>query len=203
MLRKEEKKFSRDTSFEYDKISKKVEGIGKIVFFSFIGILLISQLVGLTKGTFIDTILSFVFAQFAGRTLLNVFFLGLIGGLFFLSVPLEIFFINAMHNIQLDSFILGAVFFVGLLLSYLANYFMGYLFSPFATKLMSPQQFYGIKVKLNKYGSWLILIFNLFPLPSQPLTFVCGVFKYNKLRYFSLWTTGWFIKIIILIIVFG
>jgi membrane protein YqaA with SNARE-associated domain len=203
MLKKEEKLFAKDKVFEYDKISKNVEGIVKIIFFSLILILIISQVSGLTKGTFIDSIISFIFNQFSGKTLLNVFFLGLIGGLFFLSVPIEILFINALHNVQIDSFIIGAIILIGLFLSYILDYLIGYFFSPLATKIMSPKQFYGIKVKLNKYGSWLILIFNLFPLPSQPLTFVCGVFKYNKLRYFSLWTIGWFIKIMILIIMFG
>ena len=196
-------KFDRRSVFQYDKFSKKLEGVIKIFLVTLIVLIIIAQLVGLTKGTFIDKGLSFIFNQFSGKTNFGVFMIGLIGGLFFLSVPIEVLFVNALHQIQLDSFILGAILFVGLLISYLIDYFLGYFMSSLATKMMSPKQFYGIKVKLNKYGSWLILLFNILPLPSQGLTFVCGVFRYSKMRYFSLWTVGWFIKIIFLVVFLG
>ncbi len=195
--------FLKDNVFQYNKISKRIEGMVKILLGTILVLVIIAQVVGLTEGTFIDKIISFIYQQFSGKTLSGVFLIGLIGGLFFLSVPIEILFINAMHRIIVDSFVLGAILFIGLLLSYILDYLMGYYLSSLATKMMSPKQFYGIKAKLNKYGSWLILLFNILPLPSQGLTFVCGVFRYNKMRYFSLWTVGWFIKILALIVFFG
>lgn len=198
-----EKKISRDNVFEHSKVTKKIEGIIKIFLGVLFVLILIAQFSGLTKGTFIDSILSFIYQQFSGKTIMGVFLIGLIGGLFFLSVPIEVLFVNALHQVNLDSFVLGALVFIGLAISYSINYLLGYYLLSVATKMMSPKQFYGIKSKLNKYGSWFILLFNLFPLPSQGLTFVCGVFRYNKLRYFSLWTIAWFLKILVLIIVFG
>lgn len=185
---------------EYQHNHKKIEGIVKISIVILICAVLIAYFSGLTKGTFIDSFINNLGSQFNAKTLTNVLVIGLIGGLFFLSVPLEALFITAIINVKANPFLIIVFMLLGLAVSYSLNYLMGRYMSSFATKLVSPKKFYKIKVMLNKYGKGVVFLFNVLPLPSQILTFICGVFKYNKLRYASLWLTGWTVKLIVIVL---
>lgn len=190
----------KNTIQEYDKANKIREGIIKIAIISVLSALIIAHFLGITKGTIIESIINSLGSQFNATNLNNVFFVGLIGGLFFLSVPLEALFITAIINIHTNPVAIMFAMMLGLSISYTINYVMGKYMSGIATKLVSPKKFYKIKVLLNKYGKGLIFLFNVLPLPSQILTFICGVFKYNKTRYFSIWGAGWLIKLSLIII---
>ncbi len=191
---------SESAVFEYNHRIKKIEGIIKIALISIIGILAIVHFFGLTKGTILDIIMQNIASQFAGNSPLSVFIICVVGGLFILTVPIELLLINAYSKLPTQSHTLFLISLLGLFIAYTINYFVGYYFSKFATKLISPKQFYSVKIKLNKYGKGVIFLFNVLPLPSQLLTFVCGVFRYNKIRYFAIWLFAWVLKLFIIIL---
>jgi membrane protein YqaA with SNARE-associated domain len=190
---------SKDTTaiITYNQKTKKIEGIIKIVIVTILILLIGAYISNVFEGTIIDTIISFIGIQFGSKTILGTFLIGTIGGLFFLSVPIEILYINAIREIQSPGLIAmhAITLIAGLAIAYSIDYLFGLHLSGFSKKLISAKQFYNIKAKLNRYGLWLILLFNITPLPSQALTFICGVFRYNKTRYAAIWATGWIIKI--------
>ena len=61
-------------------------------------------------------------------------------------------------------------------------------------KLISPKKFYKLKGLLNKWGSLAVLLFNATPLPSQHLSVILGVFRYNKTRFYVFVFLGQLIK---------
>jgi membrane protein YqaA with SNARE-associated domain len=185
---------------EYNKKAKVIEGIIKLAVIALLIILILSYTLKVFEGTFIDTIITFIATQFGSKTILGTFLIGAIGGLFFLSVPIEILYINAIRSSESPTLILGhaVILLLGLSIAYCIDYAFGLYLSGFSKKLISAKQFYNIKAKLNRYGLWLILLFNITPLPSQALTFICGVFRYNKTRYAVIWATGWIIKITVI-----
>jgi membrane protein YqaA with SNARE-associated domain len=191
---------NKEVIVEYNKKAKIIEGIIKIVVISILVILILSYTLKVFEGTFIDTIITFIATQFGSKTILGTFLIGAIGGLFFLSVPIEILYINAIRSMDSPSLIFAhaITLLLGLSIAYSIDYLFGLHLSGFSRKLISAKQFYNIKAKLNRYGLWLILLFNITPLPSQALTFICGVFRYNKTRYAAIWATGWIVKITVI-----
>jgi len=190
----------KDSIIEYNYKTKRFEGIIKIAVIVGILILITSYMLKVFEGTILDIIISFVVKQFGSQTILGTFLIGAIGGLFFLSVPIEILYINAIRGTESISLITGhaLALMCGLAIAYSIDYLFGLYLSGFSKKLISAKQFYNIKAKLNRYGLWLILVFNITPLPSQALTFICGVFRYNKTRYATIWAIGWIVKITII-----
>lgn len=185
---------------EYNKNYKIKEGIIKILISTFLIGIAIAYFTGLTDGTIIETIINFVKSQFIASKLSSLFFIGLLGGLFFLSVPIEALFIGALIKLPYNGFLMASILLLGLFFGYSIDYFMGKYMSSFATKLVSPKKFYKVKIQLNKYGKGLVFMFNVLPLPSQILTFIAGVFKYNKARYFLIWISAWTIKLIVILL---
>jgi membrane protein YqaA with SNARE-associated domain len=49
-------------------------------------------------------------------------------------------------------------------------------------------------VLVNKYGMATVFVFNVLPLPAQPLATVLGVFKYNKAKFYLAFILGQGIK---------
>jgi membrane protein YqaA with SNARE-associated domain len=126
-------------------------------------------------------------------TLLGVFYSSLIGGLFFVFMSMEALFINLLRTSH-PAYLVMAVYLLGILSSYTANYFIGMRLSNFAKKAVSPQKFYKIKGLINKYGALAIFILNVGPLPSQPLSAILGAVKYNKIRFYVYSMAGQIVK---------
>ena len=138
-----------------------------------------------------------IMANIVDSTLLGVFYTALIGGLFFVFTPLEVFyakFLGSGHSMLL----IFAVYMLGITISYSIDYFLGLKLSRFAKKLISPRKFYSIKGKINKYGSAAVFMFNALPLPSQILTAILGVFKYNKTRFYVFFFLGQIVKLAVI-----
>ena len=104
-------------------------------------------------------------------------------------LPLEALFITFLIGGQ-NGLLLILIYVFGFICSYTLNYYIGYKLSEISRKLITPKKFYKIKGIINRYGSGAIFAFNLFPLPSQPLAAILGVFKYNKPRFYTLFILG-------------
>ncbi|MFT4326869.1 MAG: VTT domain-containing protein [Candidatus Woesearchaeota archaeon] len=193
--------YMRHKFFQYNERKKVLQGTYKMLFLFTLAALIIIYNLGAFQGTFVETIVAFIFTQIFSGTFLGHFLFGFFAGLFFLTIPIEPIYIGFLIASP-NPAITGLLIFTGLCISYTLNYLIGYYLSSASRNMVSPKQFYKIKVKLNRYGAWAIFFFNLFPFPSQILVFMCGVFKYNRTRLALIWLSAWILKLSVLTIFF-
>lgn len=136
-------------------------------------------------------------ASIADSTLLGAFYTALIGGLFFVFMPLEVLFARFLGTGNPFLLVL-LVFISGLVVSYTINYLVGMKLSGISKKIISPRKFYKTKNILNRYGAAAVYIFNALPLPSQPLAAILGVFRYNRTRFYVFFLLGQLTKYIVI-----
>jgi len=192
--------FREDRIFRYDRLNKIGFSLSLIVFTAAIAVLAVAYFFlrdsDIAVFIILNKIITHFSSQVGGATPLGILYTTLFGGLFFLSVPLEVLFIKflkAGHPI----IILFLFYFLGLIVSFTANYYIGYKLSSLSKRLISPKKFYKAKGLLNRYGSWAIFGFNVLPLPATQMFIVLlGVFKYNKIRFYTFFLLGQLVKYI-------
>lgn len=145
---------------------------------------------------------SFVASEIYRVTPLGLFFLGLFGGLFFIPLPLEFFFIAALNKGNPALLSLGLLL-AGYLPSQLLDYFLGSRFNRLLMHFVSKKKLYRSKRWVNRFGPYAILVFNLLPLPSPMLTFALGIARYNPMRLFAFLLVGVLIKFFVLMLFIG
>ncbi|MBR9690473.1 hypothetical protein GOV08_02200 [Candidatus Woesearchaeota archaeon] len=189
--------------YEYDLQRKVIHGVIMIGFFMLAGVLFATYIFyfrqfGLLQGTFIETIMIFFKDQIANYTFLGLFIAAMVGGLFFIPLPMEIIFATFLVKNPATA----TVFFVymaGLTLGYSFDLFIGYKFSTFARNLISTKKFYKMKTWINNYGKFAVFLSCVTPLPSQQVSFIVGVFKYNKYKFLTQFLAGQTIKLLAII----
>ncbi len=180
--------FSENRIFEYNRIRKILFGV-MVIFAGIAAAAFIAAYYAKFRHSdfFIFSALSSAWASIskniADSTLLGVAYTSLIGGLFFVVLPIEVFiarFFSAGNSFA----VVFVIYMAGIFISYAANYFIGMKLSGISKKMISPKKFYKTKGILNRYGGIAVYVFNFLPLPSQPLSVILGVFRYNKARFF-------------------
>jgi len=191
---------------EINAKKKRREGLAIIFSVVFIVVVVILYVTYLRKlaffqDTFVSHLVGFVKDHIAQFDIMGAFFIALFGGLFFIFLPMELYFINSLnHN---SGWTLLLVYVIGMLVSYSADYLIGKNLSNLSRKLISPKKFYRIKSYLNRYGKIAIFGASAIPmLPSQQITFILGVFRYNKTRLLALTVAGQLVKYVVLILIF-
>ncbi|MEK6850011.1 MAG: VTT domain-containing protein [Nanoarchaeota archaeon] len=123
----------------------------------------------------------------------DLFFAGLLGGLFFILMPLEVMFYSSIIK---GSSPLLSIFMMtsGFVLAQAINYYVGTKFSPLVMNFVSRKKVYSVRRFINKHGSYGIFLINLSPLPSEILTFALGLAKYNVYRMFMFVILGTLLK---------
>ena len=194
------KVFSDTRMFSYNWKKKIAFGIavifGALVIASFIlSYFLVLNKIDSRAVQIFQSVTGHVMSHISSSTTLGIIYISLIGGLFFIFMPMEVFiarFITAGNP-----FIVVLVLYLGgVFVSYSIDYFIGLKLSRLSKKLISPRKFYSIKGKLNRYGSWAIFVFNVLPLPSQILSAILGVFRYNKTKFYVFFMSGQLVKCI-------
>ncbi|MDA3856611.1 MAG: VTT domain-containing protein [Candidatus Woesearchaeota archaeon] len=190
--------YDKDLMFSYDFNRKLFLNFayffGFILFVSFILYYVFS--IRISNNLFsiiVNGFFSHIYLQLKSTTFLGAFYTTLFGGLFFVFVPLEIIFVaflRAEHNPI--SIIL--LFILGLVISYSINYEIGMRLGNISKKIISIKKFYKIKSMVNRYGVYAIFVFNVLPLPSQPLSTILGVFKYSRNKFYIFFILGQLIK---------
>lgn len=180
---------------EYNRLFKKWSVIS---IFSFIAIIIALYFIFVEKlqifeGTWIPILLHHIKTQVFSYSALGLFYVCLFGGLFFLFIPVEAFYIAALKTGKLSPLHI-ILMIIGILASYSLNYIIGLRFSGISKKFVSPKKFYKTKIIVNKFGKFAILFLNIIALGSQQLTFVLGVFHYNKTRILVFTVIGQLIK---------
>jgi membrane protein YqaA with SNARE-associated domain len=199
--------FTSTGYFSYNHKKKKFFGLIYISFFLFIALFIASYIFFLRHMDsriilFIQDIIGHVMFQLKEGTIFGIVYTAFFGGLFFIYMPLEAFFVRYL-SLGYPSIMVFLIYILGMLLSYSINYFVGYRFSNFSRDLIGLKKFYNIKGLINKYGSLLVFLFNAIPFfPSQPLSTLLGVFKYNKVKFYIFFLSGQIIKFTIIIIIY-
>ncbi len=118
-------------------------------------------------------------------TSLGLFYASIIGGLFFIPMPLEIFFYIGL--IKGNSIVISYILInIGYTISQYINYVLGVKFSPFILPFVSKRNIYKVRRYVNKYGGYAIFFSSIVPSPSEILVLALGITKYNEVRLFSL-----------------
>lgn len=159
------------------------------------------QKMELFTDSFLTSIIRHIGYHLSSSSLLGAFYLGMFGGLFFIPTPIELIAMRIMDQNPYYVLVLIPLF-AGLFISYSIDYIIGLKLSNLARKLISIKKFYKLKTFINRYGKYGILFFNALPLPSQQLTFVLGVFRYNKIRLLVFTLAGQIIKYALIILGF-
>ena len=154
------------------------------------------------KSAPLEAFKSFIDREVKNLTPIGMFYISFTGSLFFLFAPIEIFFLLSLEK---GAPILILLFFTlaGIIPAHLINYFIGLKFGNPILNFMSKKKVYKLRRKINKYGIYAILLFNMLPLPSDLLTFGLGITKYNTARLFLFLIIGNLIKLGFIILLFS
>ena len=197
MMKNKSLSFRENKIFSYGKWNKI--GFGIFIIFLMISVILLiaSYFFQRDSNIFIfksiNGIINHVSLHIWNAHPLGILYTTSIGGLFFISIPIEVLyfkFLKAGHPFL----IITALYLLGLLFSFSINYLIGFKLSGFSKKVISPKKFYKLKGFTNKYGAWAVFLFNALPLPSQQLSVILGVFRYNKARFYIFFLLGQFVK---------
>lgn len=144
----------------------------------------------------------YVEAQITNETLKGLFFITILGTLFFLALPSEAVFIYFLSstNHQIYLIILSAL--IGNIIGMSINYGFGRLVGQKPLKWLFKKNFENYKEKVQKYGGWVLLIGNIIPGPIEVLAIFFGGFKFKYPVYVYLVLIGRLIKYLILLVAF-
>ena len=131
--------------------------------------------------------------DFERLTPVTLLYSGFISGLFFVPIPLEFAFLAGVRAGSPVGPSLVAVI-AGFLLGNLVSYLIGWKLSRFVMHLVNAKQMYGLRRKVNQYGSVAVFLVNVVPGPSPQLTFALGMARYNMARLFTWFLAGNLVK---------
>ncbi|MBC8494537.1 VTT domain-containing protein [archaeon] len=198
---------STDTIFSYNLSRKRWFVASSIIIIALIIAAAITYFLFL-KGTDIAGVKTFeaiskhILWNVKHTTLLGALYTSLIGGLFFIFMPIEAVFIAFIRSDSNPAVII-MTFICGFIFSYTLNYFIGMKLSNTTRRIIGPKRFFKIKIMLNKYGAGGVFLINVIPiLPSQTLAAILGVFKYNKTKFYIFFLTGQITKYILITIAY-
>jgi membrane protein YqaA with SNARE-associated domain len=193
--------FTKESMFSYNLKRKRISSVAMIAGIILVMLFIVYYAFFLRSSdnllvNAINLISGHIWSQVTGLTLLGALYITLIGGLFFVFMPIEAWFIAFIgsHN----PLLIVALFILGFLVSYSINYYIGRKLNKTSKAMIGPRKFYKIKALINKRGGLAIFAFNALPLPSQPLSAILGVFRYNKTRFYLYFLLGQLTKYIVI-----
>ena len=145
----------------------------------------------------------FIESEISNNSLKGLFFVSILGSLFFLIIPSEALFIYYLTNTNYTFPLLILLMVFGNLIGLIFNYFFGRIMGRKILKLIfGEKKYFAYKEKIDNYGGYVILFGNIFPGPIEAIAVFFGGFKFNFLRYVYLSFFGRLIKYIILFLIF-
>ena len=141
--------------------------------------------------------------QISNVTLLGIFFVNILGTLFFLILPSEALFIYYLSNTNYFIAILILFSVAGNIVGMTFNYLFGRLLGERVLKWMfKEKKFFEYKEKIDKYGGILLVFGNIIPGPIELLSVFFGGFKYKLSKYIYLVMIGRTIKYLLIFMAF-
>ncbi|MBR9703582.1 VTT domain-containing protein [Candidatus Woesearchaeota archaeon] len=149
----------------------------------------------------VTSVVNHLVTEISVVSVLGVLYTALIGGLFFISLPMEALYASFLRT-DISWLVLLGVYLFGLTISFSINYFLGLKVGSVAKRLITPQKFYKIQGLMNRYGVWALFGFNVLPLPSQALGVILGMLRYSKKRFYTFFLLGQCVKLLIMTFIF-
>lgn len=141
------------------------------------------------------SIISLAKLQLTELTPAGLFYAAMIGGLFFVLMPLEVIFYGSVVKGS-DPVFSVIMMTLGFITAQVINYYLGLKLSPLLMFFVSKKKVYETRRFINKYGGYGVFLLNVSPLPAEILTFALGITKYNAIRLFTIGGTGTLLKYI-------
>jgi len=191
--------FTKKGIFEYNQSAKLRFALITIIVLGLLASLIIMYVIFFKESdialfNFVERVLAHVQSHIAAGSVQGILYVSVLGGLFFVTLPLEVFFITFLKS-GVSPYSLIAFYLGGFAFSFTLNYIIGSQLNEISMKIITPKKFYKFKGLLNKYGPMSILVFNLIPFfPAQPLSAILGVFKYNKAKFYTYFIAGELVK---------
>ena len=141
--------YTKDNIETYNKAGKRVFAFTVILIFAIIiGLVLIYLFLLKDSNFFLIKILNSFFQNVSSNirdgTILGALYASLFGGLFFVLLPMEAVFINFLKSGN-TPLLLIAIFNVGFMISFTANYYIGMNLADTTKKVITAKKFYKIK----------------------------------------------------------
>ncbi|MBT3985195.1 hypothetical protein HOD38_00020 [archaeon] len=156
------------------------------VIFGVVGFLLVVILFSSTIGR------SWFYGQHP--SLLYLYILNFAGYLFFLVMPVEAL-VPYYMSLGYNGFLIGVIVMVTAILAQMVDYSIGYLLPDRAIENMIGTRKYEKFTNLvEKYGSYVIFLFNLFPISSPIVVLIAGMEKVDFMKTMKLCFFGLFVK---------
>lgn len=141
--------------------------------------------------------------QISNVTLLGIFFVNILGTLFFLILPSEALFIYYLSNTNYFIAILILFSVAGNIVGMTINYLFGRLLGERVLKWwFKEKKFFEYKEKIDKYGGILLVLGNIIPGPIEILSVFFGGFKFKLSKYIYLVMIGRTIKYLLIFAAF-
>jgi len=156
------------------------------ILFYFYGFSLLDWFKGIP---YISTAFAHIYSEIKLKSFLGIFYSFGIYSLFFLPVPLELFYINFLRQEfgVLGLFLLtmfGVI--VGQIINYSLGRFFGFLFLHFIKKKTKRK----IQEKLDKYSSYAVLLAHILPFPFQIFNVIAGALRFKFTKWFMFMVLG-------------
>lgn len=190
----------------HKKKSKKIKWIGIIIF-----VVLIYLFYDVLLGYFFELVkinptvyriyLNLEY-QIANNTLSGLFYVSILGSLFFLTMPSEAIFIYYLTSTEYFFFLILIILLLGNIFGLIFNYLFGRILGERVMRKIFSKNFDKYQNKIDKYGGTFIFIGNIFPGPIELLSVFYGSFKFEFSRYVFLSFMGRLIKYSILFLLY-
>lgn len=142
-------------------------------------------------------------SQIKNSTLAGLFYISILGAIFFLAIPMEAIFIYYLSSTFHSTFFIISIIVLGSIIGLTINYFIGWILGDKVLKKFFEKENYDkYKNYITKYGGFVLVIGNIIPSPIEPLTLLYGSFNYSYKKFLILCLIGRIIKYTLLFIAF-
>ncbi|MFW6286206.1 MAG: YqaA family protein [Nanoarchaeota archaeon] len=141
-------------------------------------------------------------SEIQNNTLRGLFFVSILGSLFFIVLPSEALFIYYLNSTDYGAGTIMVLTLLGCIVGFTINYFAGRILGERIVKLLFRKNYPEYKKKIEKYGGYVLVIGGIVPGPIEALAVFYGAFKFGFFRYIYLIFIGRFIKYLILLFFF-
>jgi membrane protein YqaA with SNARE-associated domain len=132
--------------------------------------------------------------EIANTTIKGLFFVSILGSIFFLSLPIELLFLYMLEETNYTIFTIILLMTLGNLVGFTFNYLFGLVLGRRVLKLLFRKSYDKKEDFVQRYGGTLLFLGALLPSPIELFTVFYGAFRYPFARYFYLCMSARFLK---------
>ena len=137
--------------------------------------------------------------EWINRTLKGLFIMSFLGTLFFISIPIELIFLQYLST-STPIVLIICVILLANMISMALNYGIGLVLGQRVLHFLLRKSFLKYQERIQNYGGFLIVIGNIIPSPIELISVFLGGMQYDFKTYMYLTAISRVIKYILLII---